>query len=110
MILEFISDPRLTAKHKAVLQSCLEKILECRDVQLIVTKLFDKGLITPANYSRIQSARSDSHRMQYIVLYSIMRGTVSQFEFFMSVLEDKNREVVQFIRQALDAITEGYFC
>ena len=78
-----------------------------RDIPQIIIRLYACHIISDSEFERISQQRSDSEKMQRIVLYSVMPGTRDQFNDFIEILSESNPGSVRTIRQYEANLTEG---
>ena len=97
----------MSHRHRAVLQKCLPKLLQCRNVTDIIAHLFTHGILKQNHYSALLLEQTDYDRMSVIVTQHIMRGTIVEFDTFMNALRLDNTRVANELEYVYELTTEG---
>ena len=107
--MNFVLAATLSRRHQAALQKSFEDLLFCTDVHRIINKLYTCQIITQDEYKKIQNFKDDTDRMERVILYSIMPGTIANFEKFLEIIEENNPEIKETVVGNLENLTESKY-
>ena len=97
----------LTPRHRATLQKCFIRLLECRHAKGIIEALYTKRIISERQYNTLLRETSDFDVMSHLVTEIILRGTIEEYDATLDVIRLNDRHLANMIDTTYQCLTEG---